>query len=127
MQVNRLNVAAMGLMSKDRAPEAELTLRKALQIDPNNPFTLNNLGYALEKEGELEQAVHYYDGRRQLRSNEKVVVALNRSWRGRPISEISAINAQAARRELAPKAPPRPKSPASTCAESLPSIATSLP
>lgn len=101
MQVNRLNVAAMGLMMKDRAPEAEITLHKALLLDPKNPFTLNNLGYALEKEGELEQAMHYYDLAALTGSNEKVVVALNRSWRGRPIADIASINSRAARRELA--------------------------
>ncbi len=101
MQVNRLNVAAMGLMMKDRAPEAEISLHKALLLEPNNPFTLNNLGYALEKEGELEQATHYYDLAAASGSNEKVVVALSRSWRGHPISEIASVNAQAARRDLA--------------------------
>ncbi len=101
MQVNRLNVAAMGLIMKDRAPEAEMSLHKALLLQPKNPFTLNNLGYALEKEGELEQAMHYYDLAAASGSNEKVVVALNRNWRGRPISEIASSNAQSARRELA--------------------------
>jgi len=100
MQVNRLNVAAMGLMMKDRASEAEVTLRRALALDPQNPFTLNNLGYALEKEGELEQAVRFYTQAAAGGSNEKVVVALNRSWRGRPITEIASRNATAARREL---------------------------
>jgi Flp pilus assembly protein TadD len=104
MQVNRLNVAAMGLMAKDRAPEAELTLRKALLLAPKNPFTLNNLGYALEKEGELEQAIRYYDLATLSGSGDKVVVAFNRGWRGRPISEIAGINAQGARRELATEA-----------------------
>ena len=104
MQVNRLNVAAMGLMMKDRAPEAEITLRKALALEPNNPFTLNNLGYALENEGELEQAVRLYSMAADSHSTEKVVVALNRSWRGRSISEIASLNAQAARRELSAEA-----------------------
>ncbi len=101
MQVNRLNVAAMALLMKDRAPEAEISLHKALLLQPKNPFTLNNLGYALEKEGGLEQATHYYDLAAASGSNEKVVVALNRKWRGRPISEIASSNAQSARRELA--------------------------
>jgi len=101
MQVNRLNVAAMGMMSKDRAPEAEITLRKALALDAKNPFTLNNMGYALEKEGELEQAISFYSSAEASGSKEKVVVAFDRSWRGRSISEIAARNAQAARRELA--------------------------
>jgi len=100
MQVNRLNVAAMGLMMKDRAPEAELTLRKALALDPKNPFTLNNLGYALEKEGELEQASRFYSQAAASGSKEKVVVSVNRSWRGLPISEIASRNADASRREL---------------------------
>ena len=104
MQVNRLNVAAMGLMMKDRAPEAELTLHKALLLNPKDPFTLNNLGYALEKEGELEQALHDYELAARSGSNEKVVVAFNRNWRGRPISEVAGINAEAARHELATEA-----------------------
>ncbi len=104
MQVNRLNVAAMGLMTKDRAPEAEISLHKALLLEPKNPFTLNNLGFAFEKEGELEQAVHYYDLAAASGSHEKIVVALNRNWRGRPISEIASLNSQAARRELAAEA-----------------------
>jgi Flp pilus assembly protein TadD len=100
MQINRLNVAAMGLMMKDRAPEAEIGLRKALVLDPKNPFTLNNLGYSLEKEGELEQAERFYSQAAASGSNEKIVVALNRSWRGRSISEVASQNASAARREL---------------------------
>jgi tetratricopeptide (TPR) repeat protein len=90
----------MGLMMKDRAPEAEMVLRKALALDPKNPFTLNNLGYTLEKEGELEQAIRYYDLAASSGSKEQIVVALNRDWRGRSISEIASRNADAARREL---------------------------
>ena len=100
MQVNRFNVNAMGLMMKDRAPEAEMVLRKALALDPKNPFTLNNLGYALEKEGELEQAVRFYAQAAASGSNEKVVIALDHDWRGRSISEIASRNADKARREL---------------------------
>ncbi len=100
MQVNRLNLAAMGLTLKQRGPEAEITLRKAFALDSKNPFTLNNLGYVLESEGELEQAVRYYDLAAASGSQERVVVAFNRNWRGRPIAEIAATNARAARLEL---------------------------
>jgi Flp pilus assembly protein TadD len=100
MQVNRLNVAAMGLMRKDRAPEAEIALRKALGLDPKNPFTLNNLGYSLEKEGELEQAEHFYSLAAASSSNQRIVIALNRNWRGRSIAEVAGENSRAARREL---------------------------
>src|SRR5512135_2505793 len=60
MQVNRINVYAIGLLQKDQAPQADLALQKALKLDPSNPFTLNNLGYAREKQGELEQAYRFY-------------------------------------------------------------------
>src|SRR4051812_23015478 len=51
LEINRLNVEAMGLLMHDRAPEAELVLGKALQADPHNPYTLNNIGFAREQEG----------------------------------------------------------------------------
>lgn len=100
MRVNRLNVLAMGLMMKDRVPEAEVALRKAINLDPKNAFTLNNLGYALEKKGELEEAVHYYAMAAESGSDARVVIALNRRWRGRSISEVAALNLRAAKREL---------------------------
>ena len=104
---------------KDRAPEAEMVLRKALALDPKNPFTLNNLGYALEKEGELEQAVRFYARAAASGSNEKIVVALNHDWRGRSISEIASRNAQAARRELSSEGDDRGQSCPAQSARSL--------
>src|SRR6185437_14405493 len=53
MKVNQLNSRALRLLNQDRAPEADLMLQQALKIEPNNPFSLNNMGFAKEKEGEL--------------------------------------------------------------------------
>lgn len=97
LQVNRLNVAAIGLLQKDRAPEADVLLTRALQLDPRNPFTLNNLGYAKEKEGELENALSYYTKAANTDSNEPVVVTVHKSWRGKPIREIARSNADKVR------------------------------
>ena len=93
MQVNRLNVAAIGLLQKDRAPEADVILNKALAIDPKNPFTLNNLGFAKEQEGDLEAALQYYSKAANTDSKEAVVVTVHQSWRGKPIREIAQGNA----------------------------------
>jgi Flp pilus assembly protein TadD len=98
MQINRLNVQALGLLMKDRAPEADVTLTKALQMAPNNPFTLNNMGFAKEKEGELEAALSYYGKAAALRSQEPIVVTINKDWRGKPISEVASDNAEKIRR-----------------------------
>ena len=94
MQVNVLNVEAIGLLNKDRVSEADLVLQKALRLDPRNPFTLNNLGYAKEKEGELEQAITYYRAAADRNSDDPVIVTVNKSWRGRGISKVAANNAQ---------------------------------
>src|SRR5512146_2761936 len=88
LQVNRFNVQAIELLLKDRAPEADLVLQKALALDSNNPFTLNNLGFAREKEGEYDQALGFYTRAAQQRSRQPIVVTLERDWRGKPISEI---------------------------------------
>jgi Flp pilus assembly protein TadD len=100
MRVNRLNVYAIGMLEKDRAPEADVALQKALQIDPKNPFTLNNLGYAKEKEGELQQAYTYYSQSAALNSREPVIVSIHPSWRGKPIDEIADNNAKKVQKEM---------------------------
>src|SRR6266852_4340892 len=44
VQVNRANLEAMQLLQKNDVLDAEQKLQNALRVDPNNPFTLNNLG-----------------------------------------------------------------------------------
>ncbi|HET8668353.1 MAG TPA: hypothetical protein VFM10_10265 [Terriglobales bacterium] len=100
MQINRLNVEAIGLLQKDRAPEADLVLQKALSIDPRNPFTLNNMGYTKEKEGELESALSYYTAAARTRSTEPIVVTIKKDWRGRPINEVADENARNLRKDM---------------------------
>ncbi len=97
MQVNRINVYAIGLLRKDQAPEADVALQKALKLDPQNPFTLNNLGYAREKEGELEQAYKFYSEAAAQHSDTPIVVSMKQQWRGKPISEIAEANANKVR------------------------------
>lgn len=100
IKVNRLNSEAIALLNKDRAPEADLVLQKALTVDSRNPFTLNNLGYAKEKEGELEAAYQFYNAAASTRSNERVEISANKDWRGREISSVANDNAKKLRRRL---------------------------
>jgi len=94
MQVNRINVFAIGLLQKDQAPQADLALQKALKLDPTNAFTLNNLGYAREKEGELEDAYKFYTQAADQNSDTPIVVTMKQSWRGKGISAIAGQNAK---------------------------------
>src|SRR6185312_17107735 len=100
LQVNRGNVYAMSLMQQGRYQEAEDVLRQTLKLSPKNPFTLNNLGFAMEAQGNLEAALQYYNEASITHSTEPVVVAIDSHWRGRPISDIAFRNEQAVRERL---------------------------
>jgi Flp pilus assembly protein TadD len=93
LEINRLNVQALALLLKDRAPEADMLLQNALKVQPNNPFTLNNMGYAKEKEGEYESGLSYYTAAAKQNSRDLIVVAAEKGWRGRAISEVAQENA----------------------------------
>ncbi len=93
LRINQYNLQAIGLLMKDRAPEADLVLQKALALDPYNPFTLNNFGFAKEKEGDFESALSYYIKAANLRSGEPVIVTPDKDWRGKAISKVAAENA----------------------------------
>jgi Flp pilus assembly protein TadD len=94
MRVNHINVQAIGLLSENRNSEAGQLLQKALAMDSRNPFTLNNLGVAEESAGNYEDALKYFDEAAELHSSEPVVVTLDRSWRGKPVSEMAAESAR---------------------------------
>jgi Flp pilus assembly protein TadD len=97
LQINHANVQAVRMLSQGRAPEADLFLTQLLQKDPNNVFTLNNLGVAKEMEGESEEALKLYDQAASANSDASVVVTLNRAWRGKPVSQMAAQNAKTLR------------------------------
>jgi Flp pilus assembly protein TadD len=101
LQINHDNVEAVRLLSQGRAPEADLFLKKVLEKDPNNIFTLNNMGVAKEMEGDTQAALKYYDTAAARVSEAAAVVTLNHSWRGKPVSEMAAQNARNLRNRLA--------------------------
>ena len=94
MRVNRMNFDAMTLLSQNRGYEAETLLQTALKLDPHNAFTMNNLGGANEAIGDYDQAMQYYNASASARSAEPAVVTLAGAWRGRPVSQMAAANAQ---------------------------------
>ena len=101
MRINRVNTYAIQLISQGRGFEAEAVLMQLLPLDLNNPFTLNNLAVADESIGDLEGALHYYDAAANTGSKLPVIVALKRSSRGKPISELAANSAAALRNRMA--------------------------
>jgi len=94
MRVNRMNVNALNLISKDGGSQAVSLLQEALRLEPQNPFTLNNLGVAYEAVGDYDNAMKYYVAAAELHSTEPIVVTLDRSWRGKQVSTMSRVSAR---------------------------------
>ena len=77
LRVNRGNILAMTLLEQGRSQEAEDVLRETLKLDPRNPFTLNNLGFDMETQGDLESALRYYNDASLTHSSAPIVVSLS--------------------------------------------------
>ena len=109
LQINHDNVEAVRLLSQGRAPEADILLQKVLKENPQNIFTLNNMGVAKEMEGESEAALKLYDSAAAAQSDAAAVVTLNLSWRGKPVTEMAAQNAKNLRSRLEAQKTPEEK------------------
>ena len=101
LQINHANVEAVRLLSQGRAPEADLLLQETLKLDAHNVFTLNNMGVAKEMEGEAREALKYYDQAAVVSSDASAVVTGDKTWRGKPVTEMAQQNARALRDHLA--------------------------
>jgi Flp pilus assembly protein TadD len=100
-QANSANREAVGLLSKRRAAEADAVLQRSLLANQRNAFTLNNIGVAKEMQGELEQALTYYiEAADAPESTQRVTMASDRTWRGKPINEMAASNARKVQERL---------------------------
>jgi Flp pilus assembly protein TadD len=100
LEINHDNVEAVRLLAQGRAPEVDVLLSKALAHDPQNVFTMNNLGVAKEMEGESQEALKYYDYVAATHSDAAAIVTLDQHWRGKPVREVAAQNAKALRARL---------------------------
>lgn len=93
MQVNRMNVDAITLLSENRGYEAISLLQKNLSIDKQNPFTLNNLGVAEEMTGDYDSAIQDYVAAARMHSKQIVVITKDRRWRGKSVSAMASASA----------------------------------
>ena len=59
-EVQRLNRLGVDEVIKHRYEKAEVLFYKAYLYDPSDPFTLNNLGYVSEIQGQVDRAADYY-------------------------------------------------------------------
>jgi len=100
-EVSKLNERAIVMLRQGQVFEARNLLRSALPQHPHDPFLLNNLGYAMEAVGDLDQALRCYSDAASMHSTKRIVVTPRLKWRGRPISAVASENAVAVTQQIA--------------------------
>src|SRR6185437_2341844 len=85
--VQRLNREGVEAIQKRNYEKAETLFLKAYLYDPADPFTLNNLGYIAELQGQLQRALQFY----QLAAKQGTDAAIDRSnaqdLEGKPMTD----------------------------------------
>jgi Flp pilus assembly protein TadD len=90
-QVAELNLRGVSAVNRNDLHAAEGDFRKAYALDPDNAFTLNNIGYVAEFEGDRETAQFFYDRARQAGGASATVgVATQRTEEGRKLFAVAA-------------------------------------
>ena len=89
-QVSELNLRGVSAVNRNDLQAANEDFRNAYKLDPNNAFTLNNIGYVSEIEGDRETAQFFYDRARLAGgANATVGVATSRTEEGRKLFAVA--------------------------------------
>jgi Flp pilus assembly protein TadD len=83
--VQRLNREGVVAIKKHDYKRAEQLFYKAYLYDPADPFTLNNLGYISELDGQLDRAQKFYDLAAQQGSDANIDLSSEAHLQGQPM------------------------------------------
>ena len=100
MRMNRMNIEAMRMLEQQRNFEAIEFLKQTLALDPQNPFTLNNLGVAYESVSDWDSALRYYQQAAGSGSSEPAVITVDKSWRGKSVSGMARTSAKRLQKKM---------------------------
>src|ERR1700686_4745777 len=90
--VQRLNREGVEAVRKHNYKKAEQLFYKAYLFDPDDAFTLNNLGYISELQGQLDRAQRFYSLSAEQSSEAVISIASAKRVVGRPMTEALATN-----------------------------------
>jgi len=94
-QAALLNLQGVGAINRNDWQDANQNFRAAYSLDPNNAFSLNNIGYVAEMNGDAETAQFFYQKARQAQgAGARVDLATSRSAEGEKLIEVSNDNGQ---------------------------------
>jgi Flp pilus assembly protein TadD len=90
-QVAELNLRGVSAVNRNDLRAADTDFRKAYALDPNDPFTLNNIGFTAEMAGDRETAQFFYDHAREAGGASATVgVATRRTEEGKKLFTVAA-------------------------------------
>lgn len=84
--VQRLNREGVGAIRHHQYAKAESIFYKAYLYDPSDPFTLNNLGYVAEIQGQLDRAEKFYDMATKQAVSAEIDVSSAKKLEGQPMT-----------------------------------------
>jgi Flp pilus assembly protein TadD len=92
-RVTRLNLQGVSALNHADTASAQKYFTNAYKLDPENAFTLNNLGYIDELNGDRETAEMYYEAARTAeQANERVTYATRSDAEGRKLGSLAQTN-----------------------------------
>ncbi len=89
--VQRLNQEGVEAIRKHTYEKAEMLFYKAYLLDPDDPFTLNNLGYIAELQGQVDRAQRFYALAGEQATDAVIDRASSSKLEGRSMKEALAI------------------------------------
>ncbi|MGA8149636.1 MAG: tetratricopeptide repeat protein [Terriglobales bacterium] len=93
--VQRLNQEGVDAVCKHHYERANALFYKAYLYDPDDPFTLNNLGYMAELNGQVDRAVHFYELASQQTTDAVIDRASSKKLKGESVrDEVASIHDQ---------------------------------
>src|ERR1041384_6157416 len=87
--VQNLNREGVKAVEHHDYEKAKRLFYKANLLDPDDPFTLNNLGYIAELEGDVERAQRYYELSQQMDSEALVDRSTTEEVIGKPVAQVA--------------------------------------
>lgn len=88
--VQQLNQEGVEAIRKNQFNKAKALFYKAYLYDPDDPFTLNNLGYISELEGQVERAHRFYELAAQQSTEAVIDRASTKRVEGKSIKDVVA-------------------------------------
>ena len=85
-----LNLHGVAALNRNDRQAAAKAFQQAYQLDPNSAFTLNNLGYLAEMDGDLETAQVFYEKARMAQdAKDRVGLATRQSAEGLKLFQVA--------------------------------------